>query len=121
MRAEHDRARRLVRYTRTSAAFRDLSELEEVYSALIRAAQGLDQRRLGLLIDLREAPARNDPGFEEAIGRHRKAMMRGYGRVALLVKTAVGKLQVGRHTREDGVAGLVTQDETEALRFLSGE
>lgn len=121
MRADLDEARRLVRYTRSSLPFDDLRALDDAYGGLVRAATGLERKgELALLIDLRAGPARNDPVFEQAVARYRGPMMRGFGRVALLVKTAVGRLQVGRHAREDGVVGLVTQDEDEALRFLLG-
>ncbi|MCU0657887.1 MAG: hypothetical protein MUF64_22285, partial [Polyangiaceae bacterium] len=69
---------------------------------------------------LREAPPRNDPTFEQGMGVYRSRMMRPFGRVATLVRSAVGKLQVRRHMQDDGVSCLVTQDEQEALRYLEG-
>jgi hypothetical protein len=118
IRSEYDERRRLVRYTRTSQGFSSISELEETYKNLIQSTLRLELRHLALLIDLREAPPRNDPAFEEAIARYRGPMMQGFARVAVLVKSAVGRLQVRRHAANDGIANLVTQDEDEALRYL---
>lgn len=118
IRSEYDERRRLVRYTRTSLGFSSISELEETYKNLIQSTLRFDLRHLALLVDLREAPPRNDPAFEEAIARYRGPMMQGFARVAVLVKSAVGRLQVRRHAADDGVANLVTQDEDEALRYL---
>lgn len=118
IRSEYDERRRLVRYTRTSQGFSSISELEETYKNLIQSTSRLDLRHLALLVDLREAPPRNDPAFEGAIARYRGPMMQGFARVAVLVKSAVGRLQVRRHAADDGVTNLVTQDEDEALRYL---
>ena len=70
-----------------------------------------------LLLDLRNGPpGRNDPEFEQATEGARRAMG-DVERVAVLVRTAAGKLQARR------LAGptermQVFQDEDEALRFL---
>jgi hypothetical protein len=118
LRVEHDEPRRFVRYTRSSRGFATISELDDAYLGLIRTFQRLDRPRLNLLVDLREAPPRNDPAFEQAIARHRGPMMQGFRRVAILVKSVVGGLQVRRHMSDDGAIVLVTQDEDEALRYL---
>lgn len=120
MRLEHDEARALVRFVRLSKGFDDLGYMARVYGDMTLAAASLDRQRLSLLMDIREAPARNDPAFEEAIKRHRARITEGYRRVSMLVKTSVGKLQVVRHTREDGLNSLVTQSEDEALKYLLG-
>jgi hypothetical protein len=73
----------------------------------------------GLLIDARDAPARNDREFEEQFTRARRPILAHFGRVAVLVRSAVGKLQVNRYAREDGVAAQLTfDDEAQALEFL---
>ena len=118
VRSEYDAARKLVRFSRSAQGFSSIQELETSYQALIQSTQGLELRHLGLLIDLRDAPPRNDPAFEQSMARHRKAMMRWFGRVAVLVRSAVGKLQVRRHAQDDGIQSLVTQEEDEALRYL---
>jgi hypothetical protein len=54
---------------------------------------------LALLIDARDAPARNDAEFEETFARARRPILAQFGRVAVLVRSAVGKLQVTRYAR----------------------
>lgn len=70
------------------------------------------------LSDLRAGPARNDPEFEQAIGKLLPKLHAGFVRNAVLVRMAVGALQIQRHARQDGVARLVTSNEQEALHFL---
>ncbi len=74
-----------------------------------------------MLIDLRSARGRNDPEFEKAMARHRPTMMRGFERVALLVETAIGAMQVTRHIAADGALGRVRvfSDEATALDYAS--
>nr|MCU0659250.1 hypothetical protein [Polyangiaceae bacterium] len=74
VRSEHDPERRLVRYTRTALGFSTIIELEQSYGALILSTQQMDRTRLGLLVDLREAPPRNDPTFEQVMGVYRSRM-----------------------------------------------
>jgi hypothetical protein len=115
---EHDEPRKFVRYTRSTRGFASIAELDDAHLGLIRAFQRLDRPRLNLLVDLRDAPPRNDPAFEQAIARHRGPMMQGFRRVAILVRSVVGGLQVRRHMSDDGTVSQITQDEDEALRYL---
>jgi hypothetical protein len=71
-----------------------------------------------LLVDLREGPMRSDPAFESMLAARREALFAGFDRVAVLVRTAVGRLQVGRHAREVGTPHDVFQEESAALAFL---
>src|SRR5262249_53142624 len=71
-----------------------------------------------LLVDLREAPANNDPGFEVAMRPVREELLRGFARVAVVVKTAAGSLQTQRHAREDKLPFRVFLDLEEARAFL---
>ncbi|RYE86949.1 MAG: hypothetical protein EOO75_15105 [Myxococcales bacterium] len=118
MRVLIDRSLGLVRYERTSLGFDDVDSIDRTHDAIMRVLETIDRSRLVLLVDLREGPARNDPAFEQAMARHRPRILGGYRRVASLVRTAVGKLQVGRHLRDDGLVFQVMHDEDEALRYL---
>ena len=71
-----------------------------------------------LLVDLRVILPRNDPEFERAIVQFRRTLFRHAQRVAILVRTAVGALQVQRHSRTDGVDARSFQDEHQALAYL---
>lgn len=74
---------------------------------------------LGLLVDTRLAIGRSDDEFEVLMNELRPRMVGGFRRVAVLVKSAVGRLQVQRLGRADGISDrlLVTSDEAEALAF----
>ena len=114
-----DEARGFVRITRTGAVYPSLVEME-------RDTQLLEQivRRFGVrrgLIDFRQGPpARNDEAFERATEKGRRLLRDGFERFAVLVRSAVGKLQVNRLSREDGAVPHVFLDEAEAIRYLEG-
>lgn len=71
-----------------------------------------------LLADLRQGPARNDPGFEQAMRKVVAKIHHGYVRNAVLVRLAAGALQIRRHAREDGIERLVTDSEEAAFAYL---
>jgi hypothetical protein len=82
------------------------------------------RRTLGLLVDLRSAPSRNDPEFEETVKDFRQALFSIFQRASILVRTATGKMQLTRHVRSDGGSTRVFDDEElaiEALRFVKGD
>ncbi|RMG95787.1 MAG: hypothetical protein D6705_12845 [Deltaproteobacteria bacterium] len=91
----------------------ETSDIVMAYGPLLRWIAAV--RPAGLLVDLRSAPGRNDDPYERAVAPHRKALLTRAERVAVLVGTPIGALQVQRHMREDGVDALVGHDEV-ALR-----
>lgn len=105
------------RLTRTDRVFEDLHELAAAHDALLPE---LARARSGpLLVDLRDAKGRNDPSFERAMAGYRRAMFEGFPTVVVLVRTAIGKLQVQRHFVEDGLGGaVITTSEEEAEAAL---
>jgi hypothetical protein len=117
---ELDRVRRLVRMARSAVPFHTLEECRAYYGAVASTVEKLERRALALLVDVRDAPARNDPAFEGTIAAYRKRMVNGFSRVAVLVKTAAGKLNVARHAKNDGVELTVFQDPDTALSWLEG-
>jgi hypothetical protein len=112
-----DQARMLVRITRLSAPF---ESIEEIDLEAARLGSVLDRLHgeWRILIDLRAVPLRNDPAFESAVPRLRRRIFTGAARAALLVRTAVGALQVTRHIREDHATAEVFDDEARALAYL---
>ena len=89
--------------------------MEEVITTL-----GVVERsRHALLVDLRDAPLRTDHDFELVVRYFREEVMRGFARVAVLLRTQVGRLQIARHSSEDGVAYPQYLDEREAWRYLA--
>jgi hypothetical protein len=109
----------VARLVRTATPFPSGDSLRLAALEVERAASSLPPRS-GLLIDARDAPARNDAEFEAQFVRARRPILALFARVAVLVRSAVGKLQVARYGREDGVARqLVFDDEVAALEFLA--
>ena len=111
---------RLVRYVRTSVPYPSLDEYERMHERLGVALDQLGRKRHVLLVDLREATLNNDPAFERAAVRCRHLLVHDFRKMAVLVKTAVGALQIGRHIREDALEAPVFNDETAAVSYLLG-
>ncbi len=95
--------------------------MEQELEAVIAVLDEVGRDRKKLLVDLRDGPRRNDPQFETVMRRFRTRIFRGFRGAAVVVKTAVGSLQVKRHLREDGVGAEVFHDEAEALEYLRGQ
>jgi hypothetical protein len=112
-----DAENRLVRYTRSAVPYPDLAAVE----GSLRGVRGLlpSAGDLKLLIDVRLAPPRNDPAFEAQINDAIEKVWKRFGKVATLVRTAVGKLQTVRLAHERGIEkAYVFADEGEALAYL---
>ena len=105
---------KLVRVTRTSTPITDLAQIEQSWGAVNRAMRPVDRREHSLLIDMRSAHGRNDDAFERAVAPHRAATVSGFRRVAVLVWTVPGQLQIQRHVRVDHL-GQVRAFSSEAL------
>ncbi|AGP35959.1 hypothetical protein BE04_16745 [Sorangium cellulosum] len=110
---------RIVRVTRSAAPFDSLEQIEQKCLEIIAALAPVDRSAMSLLLDIRAAPGRNDPKFEEATLRLRTAAVRGFGCVAVLVATSAGALQVRRHSREDGVDRIISDNEDELLAYIA--
>lgn len=108
----------LVRVVRCSAVFLDLADIRMQYGLVISRLDRLGRTGRFLLVDLRSAPGRTDPGFEAIMTDLRPKMFAGFRRVGILTSTAGGTVQVMRHTREDGVDALICSSEAELLSFF---
>jgi hypothetical protein len=106
------------RFTRTERPYPSSAAVEAEANAIERVLDKYGRPRL--LVDLRAAAPRNDPGFEVAVAKLRHNLFKGSERSAILVKTAVGALQVKRHMREDGFSVEVFQTEEDAIAHLEG-
>jgi hypothetical protein len=116
-------ARSLVRIVRSSEPMpRDEEAVRRAFGALVEPLRKLAGYKA--LIDLRNGPpGRNDDEFERATQSAQKELVRSFSRVAILVRSAVGKLQVRRLARGRGSSNSsnVFLDEQEALRYLAEE
>ncbi len=109
----------VVRFTRTPEPYPSLAELVRIHQRIGTILDRVGRDRHGLLVDMRAAILNNDADFEQAAARGRAVLVRGFSRVAVLVQTAVGALNVGRHMREDRVPGEVFSNEEAALAYLA--
>ena len=111
-----DSAEKLVRVTRSMVPLGGLDDLQRAHKELLRLiAPYLEYR---LLLDVRFGPSRSDPEYEQGLQSLRKQILARFDRVAILVKSAVGKLHATRLTREDGSRAQIFQDEAMALDYL---
>jgi hypothetical protein len=117
-RLELDATRSVIRLSRTPAPFESLGAVGAAQSAVLERLRILARRRLGLLVDLRDAPPRNDPEFERAIRGFRLAVFTLFARIAILVRTPTGAMQLTRLLRSDGRTPAVFHDEQRALDYL---
>lgn len=110
---------RIVRATRTSVPFASDADLRATMTLLQSQRLGADRSKLGLLVDLREGPFRNDDAFEATLARFRTEIFSGWAGVASITRTAVGRLQVARLAREDHRMMDVFDNEHDALAYLA--
>lgn len=115
-----DRGEGVVRFVRLSPSLPPLPVLRARLTAMLDTMHGLAREELGLIVDTRQAIGRSDDEFEAVMNELRPRLVHGFRRVAVLVKSAVGRLQVQRLGKSDGISDRmrVTLDEVEALEFV---
>ena len=109
----------LIRFVRTEEPYPSVVEMLALHERVGKLFDSLRRDRCVLLVDMRLAPLNNDPAFEKPADHARAILVRGIPRVAVLVKTVVGTLQVGRHLRADRLAIALFNDEAAALEHLT--
>lgn len=109
---------KIIRVQRSSQRFRTLKEIEDYFRGIAAVLERLDRKSLGILIDLREGPLRTDPEFESIVKSFQQTLVEGFSKVALLVRSAIGELQLNRQKREGWAITGIFRDEQEALSFL---
>lgn len=113
---------RVVHFKRTATAWPSLDTAKRETDACvtaIRAALGPDARGPGLLMDFRDARSRNDEAFEDTMSNYRDAMRENFDRVAVVVKSAVGRLQIDRLNQGLSNAPHVFDDPERAKAWLT--
>jgi len=111
-----DGRRALARFVRTELPYATSADIDDDGLAIQHVLERPGKIRL--LVDLRSIVPRNDPSFETSIAGFRRRVLGGRQRVAIVVRTAMGALQVKRHIREDGFEVEVFTSEEEALAYL---
>jgi hypothetical protein len=111
---------RLVRYRRSREPYTSLEVLRALNGKLRTVFAALPAGNLRLLLDVRDAPPRNDDAFELEIGGELRALTGRFSLHATLVKSAVGRLQAKRlaQARTEQPIGIFFE-EAEALAYLS--
>ena len=114
----YDKLREVVVITRFALHWSSLGELHEAFDRIEQALAGIPKHRTILLVDSREAPMRNDPVFEAAFSERRRRINLGFKKIVVLVRTAVGRLQIQRHAKVDDIPTGVSTEIHEALDYL---
>jgi hypothetical protein len=74
---------------------------------------------IGWLYDIRSAPGqRNDPEFEAVIQRRRADLLKRSPFLVVLVKTAAGKMQLNRISRDDKSKFKISDDFDDSVAWL---
>jgi hypothetical protein len=115
-----DDATRIVTRARTAERFASLEEVTREYDGLVRALDGIDRSVHAHLVDLRFAPSRNDDAFESLVTRYQGPLYDRFRRVAVVVATAAGRLQLRRFLTAFRPDGEIFTDIDEATVFLRG-
>jgi hypothetical protein len=113
-----DDGAKVVHLVRSVAPFPSPAAIEDTFARVAQSMLGLPSD-WALLVDSRRAPMRNDPEFEERLATARARIVARFSRVAVLVSSALGKLQVARYGREDQSSPRVFDDEAAARAFLA--
>ena len=109
----------VVRFVRTEVPYPSTRELLWVHERIAGILDRLGRARHTLLVDFRRAPRSDGPDFEKAAQQARALLVRDFPRIADLVQTAEGALQVSRHVRQDHLTIAVFQNEAEAVEHLT--
>lgn len=93
--------------TRKPRAFCTKTEVDEACDPVQALLDNAGRSRHRIVIDSRRAVGRNDPDYETWFAHHRRRMVLGFQRAALVVATPVGMLHVQRLLRQDATADTV--------------
>ena len=108
----------IIEVTRSAKPFATVADVERYFGRLALSLDELDRSQTDLLLDIRLAVGRNDPEFEAAIEPYRTRMQRGVRRIAVVVNSIAGQLQIKRLAQQDGVTVRTFPDAESALGWL---
>lgn len=98
-----DHVKRFVLVKRTSKAYPSMAELHETNQSRLRLLSEFRGKHYIMMLDARDGPLRNDPAFETAAREARAEMFNLFDRVAIVVKSAIGALQMRRLQSEASI------------------
>ncbi len=105
---------------RSAVPFESIEEVVSSNDEFISCVRD-EHAKYGIVVDMRQAPSRNDPAFEQAMRRLREVAEQRFARLSLLLESPTGVLQANRLERKDGGEYLVTTSETGAMKYARGE
>ncbi len=108
----------LIRVERTAAPHPDREALIASYRKVIAAVERGGRQGRALLIDTRVPTGRNDKWFEDAMSWVRPRLDAGFVRVGVLIRSAMGALQIRRLMSEDGIERSLGTNEEELVAVL---
>lgn len=120
----YSQAEGIFRFVRTSVPYPNIEAAQDSYEALLPLLpHALSfHKSPRLLVDMRKAPARNDPQFEDMQRSRRQQLIFGFAKVATLLSSRAGLLHVQRFAREDHATHMKGfKEESEAVRYLREE
>ena len=112
---------RVIRVQRSERPYQSAADLNQERLLLGEALDKLGRAGRGLLIDSRVAPHSTDERLHEEFRRFRLEVARGFDRVAALVRTKVGILQVNRLIADSTASVQPFDDEATAIAYLLGQ
>lgn len=119
---EVDREAKRVVVRRLAPLFASKEEAQLACAPVIDVVSSLDRSSHTLLFDARQARGVNDPDYESWYAPLRREIVRGFAKVAILVKSASGALQAKRLASADRAQDdfRVFDDLGKAQRYLTG-
>jgi hypothetical protein len=111
---------RVIRARRTASPFGSAADMYAVEAQFLRALPIRDRFAVSVLVDVRDAPMLANDALEIEAVKVIDAMASEFERSALLVRTAVGALQVRRIARTNSFRLELFEDEAVALAYLTG-
>lgn len=111
---DEDQARRVLVLTRLNKEDRQLDELDRAFRDVFALYQE-QHAGYGLVLDMRFVVGVNDDAWEARTAELRRQLRTRFVRTVVVVRTAVGALQVERLARNEGWGALVATDLDEAV------
>lgn len=116
MRVDVDAERSILWIRRSTKPFPTIEYARSENLHIAQKSQSLPLRFL--VLDSRHAPGRNDDDFERAMRPVFQSYINRFERAAMLVQTAIGRLQMQRLSKNSPVPIGVFLNDEEAIQFL---
>lgn len=118
-----DEERNLILIKRSPAQFPNTGSIQKSFGEMCARLEELATPGRRLLFNIQGGPLRTDESFEAALRPLLARLHQAFGlflRHAIVVRSAVGQLQVMRHQREHNTGGqtVIFRDEAEARAYL---